>query len=204
MSPTPMAKADFLTSLVFFVLGLYMIVEGLGMPGAGGFIEAGGEPGRVPVLLGAIIAIFAIVLLLRSVAQGGYRLRDGENLDPEEVRGYRRTAVTAIGCSFYAVGLLGSSVAGWAVPYAGATFLFIFLFIVGFEWEFAPEIGARRWAWFYGKWPSASEAVAGLLAPLRGHRAPYAWLIFVSLVQSVLVTAAVTYLFEQQFYVRLP
>jgi hypothetical protein len=199
-----MAKADFITSLIFFVLGLYMIVEGLGMPGAGGFIEAGGEPGKVPILLGAIIAIFAVVLLLRAVSQGGHRLREGERIDPEDMRGYRRTAITAFGCSFYAVGLLGASFAGWAVPYSGATCLFMFLFILGFEWEFAPEIGARRWAWFSGIWPNAANGFAALFGPLRGSRAPYAWLVFVALVQSMLVTVAVTYLFEQQFFVKLP
>ena len=57
MTPTPMAKADFISALVFLVLGVYMIVEGLRMPGAGGFIEVGGEPGKVPILLGAIFHI---------------------------------------------------------------------------------------------------------------------------------------------------
>ena len=64
-----MAKADFLTGLVIFVLGIYMVFEGLRMPGAGGFIEAGGEPGRVPVMLGAILALLALALISRAAAR---------------------------------------------------------------------------------------------------------------------------------------
>lgn len=204
MSPTPMAKADFVSALVFFVLGLYMIEEGLGMPGAGGFIEEGGEPGRVPVLLGAIVALFALILLVRSVYRRGHRLMDGDGAGAMNHSGYIRSAITAVGCSVYAVGLVGTTIAGWQVPYEFATAVFLFLFIIGFEWDTAPEIGAARWAWVQVKWPAVARALAAVPSSLRGARAPYAWLTFTALVQAVLVTWAVSYLFEQEFYVLLP
>lgn len=204
MSPSPMAKADFLTSLVFFVLGLYMIVEGLGMPGAGGFIEEGGEPGRVPVLLGGIVAFFAIVLLVRSVFRHGHRLLEKGSEDNVDYSGYVRSAVAALGCSLYAVGLLNIMIAGWDLPYELATAVFLFLFIVGFEWQDARELGAARWEWLQRRWPSAAGALASGLAPLGRDRGPYVWLIVTALLQTVIVTWAVSYLFEKQFYVLLP
>ena len=50
---------------VVFVLGVFMAVEGAGMPGPEqvSYIEEGGEPGRVPILVGVILAVFAAILL---------------------------------------------------------------------------------------------------------------------------------------------
>ncbi|NQW01318.1 MAG: hypothetical protein HQ483_16560 [Rhodospirillales bacterium] len=204
MPKSSMAKADFITSLIFFVLGLYMIIEGLAMPGAGGFIEAGGEPGRVPVLLGCIVAFFATILLIRSVARKGHKLL--ENLEDTGIvtPGAWRCAATAAGCSLYAVGLLGATIGGWQVRYHEATAVFMFLFILGFEWEEAVELGGRRWNWLQARWPLLASGLAALFSSLPAARAPFVWLVFTALLQAVLVTWGVTYLFEQEFYVKLP
>lgn len=85
-----------------------------------------------------------------------------------------RSAFTAIGCSLYAVGLIGASIAGWDVPYYHATTIFMFIFIVGFEWQ---QVAAGK-------------------ARLR--------LIIMALLQAIIVTSLVVYLFEQKFYVVLP
>lgn len=199
-----MAKADFISALIFFVLGIYMIAEGWSLPGAGGFIEPGGEPGRVPILLGAIVAFFALVLLVRAVSQQGHKLFDNRQTDAEERTGRFRTAITAVGCSLYAVGLVGANIAGWNVQYHEATFVFLFVFIVGFEWEFAPELGAKRWAWVRDKFPGVATIMNSTFGFISTSRAPYVWLIFVALLQAVLVTWGVTYVFEQEFYVKLP
>lgn len=199
-----MAKADFISALVFFVLGVYMIVEGLKMPGAGGYIEVGGEPGKVPILLGAIIAFFAVILLIRSVVRRGHRLWEINTIDSEDKTGILRILLTAVGCSFYAVGLLGADIAGWEVMYHQATGLFIFTFIAAFEWEFAPELGAQRWAWLTKKMPSLARTFRTVFNFIPPTQAPYVWGITVALIQSVLVTWGVAYLFEQEFYVQLP
>lgn len=169
-----MIKADFISALFFLALGGYMVLESLKMPGAGGFIEIGGEPGRVPVMIGAFLMLLSTVLLVRSSLLDGWKVWELAELDESERVGAMRTAFTAIGCSFYAVGLIGASIAGWDVPYYHATALFMFVFIVGFEWQ-QVDAGSAR---------------------LR--------LIIMALLQAIIVTSLVTYLFEQKFYVVLP
>ena len=151
-----------------------MVFEGLKMPGAGGFIEIGGEPGRVPVMIGAVLMVLALILLVRSSMQEGWQFWKLADLEEDERIGFMRSAITAIGCSFYAVGIVGASIAGWDVPYYHATALFIFVFIVGFEWQ-QTAVGFAR---------------------LR--------LIVMALLQAIIVTSLVVYLFEQKFYVVLP
>lgn len=199
-----MTKADFVTGLVLFVLGLYMIHEGLQMPGAGGFIEAGGEPGRVPVLLGSVIALLAAILLGRSAVRGGHRLWEPAHPERDLRVGALRCAITAVGCAVYAVGLLGATLAGWEVQYHQATALFLFVFVTAFEWGMAPENGARRWAWISVKAPRLAARLRRAVGFLAPRCYPYLWLMCTALALAVLVTWAVTYLFEQQFYVTLP
>ncbi|MEM7693133.1 MAG: hypothetical protein AAF318_01670 [Pseudomonadota bacterium] len=179
-----MAKADFITAIIFLCLGGYMIAEGLSLPGAGGFIEKGGEPGRVPIFLGSAIIASAIVLLLRAIARGGARLTLTLPQNPDVRAGLIRAIATALGCTFYGIGLLGAPLFGLDLPYALATGLFIFAFIVIAEW---PEAGSQR--------------LAGLLPATV---APKAWLMLTAGLQAVLTAVAVAYLFEQQFLVRLP
>ena len=199
-----MARADFLTSLVLLALGLYMTVEGLRMPGAGGFIVRGGEPGRVPVLLGAIIALLAVVLLVRSARQGGYRLSAARLGDPDARSGAMRCAVTALGCSFYAVGLLGATIGGYEVEYRDATFLFLAVFIVGSEWGFARELAEQRRERWAAHAPRLTRGVGRVLGFVPAAYAPYVWLVALALLQAALVSWVVAYVFESQFYVKLP
>lgn len=199
-----MAKADFLTGLVLLALGTYMIVEGLGLPGAGGFIEAGGEPGRVPIMLGAAIACLALVLIVRAARAGGYRLGGGAPLGDDERVGVRRCALTAALCAVYAVGLIGAEIAGWRVAYHQATFVFVFVFIVVFEADSARENAARTHGVLSRAVPGLVRALGDVFAFVPPRAAPYAWLASVALAQAAIVTALVTWLFERQFYVKLP
>lgn len=199
-----MARADFLTSLIFLALGVYMAVEGLRMPGAGGFIARGGEPGRVPVMLGVIIALLAIIMLVRAVRQGGHRLSGIRLADPDVRSGTIRCAVTALVCSLYAVGLLGATLGGHEVQYHEATFLFLALFIIGSEWGFAGELAVLRRERWMRRSPRLTRAVQNLLGFVPAAAAPYVWLVALALLQAALVTWAVTYLFENEFYVKLP
>jgi hypothetical protein len=201
-----MPRADFLTGIVFFLLGIYMIAEGAGMPGPAevSFIEVGGEPGRVPIVVGSVIASFAFILLIRSVGDGGHKVWQLGGISSEMRTGTMRSAIAAIGCTAYALGLLGARIGGWHIPYEFATGIFVFLFIVGFDWQDAREYGAYRWSRVARRWPDfarnlRSGAGEGLIAS-----APYLWLIATALLLAVIVSAAVTYLFEQEFYVTLP
>ena len=203
--PRPlMARADFVSALVFFLLGVYMVYEGNAMPGAGGYIEAGGEPGRVPVLLGYIIALLALVLLVRSVRAGGHRLLQG-NVGQVRVdsgrRGVVRGLLTAAWCGFYALGLIGTV---WSLSYPAATLVFLFVFIAGFEWQHAADNGSQTWQWLHVRAPAATARLQRLFGAASTRLVPYLWLMITAAVQASLVTWAVTYLFEQKFYVKLP
>jgi hypothetical protein len=199
-----MAKADFLTGLILVALGIYMIFEGTRLPGEGGFIEAGGEPGRVPIMVGGAILLLAAALVIRSVGRGGHRLRGAGPVADTQRRGLLRCLGAAVLCSLYAVGLLGAEIAGWKVAYQEATFVFLLVFIVAFEWRFAPELADARCAFFARRAPGLARAAARRLAFLPPGAVPFVWLVALAAIQSALVTWAVTYLFEQQFYVKLP
>jgi len=199
-----MARADFLTSLVLLALGLYMTVEGLRMPGAGGFIVRGGEPGRVPVMLGVIIGVLAVILLVRSVRRGGHRLQGIRLADPDTRSGTIRCALTALVCSVYAVGLLGATIGGYQVQYRDATFIFLAVFIIGSEWGVARELADLRRERWTRRAPRLTRGVQEFLGFVPAAYAPYAWLVVLALLQAALVSWTVAYVFEHQFYVKLP
>lgn len=204
MSTSRMHAADFWASIVFFVVGVYMAVVGLGMPAAGGFIEEGGEPGRVPMLLGSIIALLAVFLLVRSVRYGGYRLSAIKTTDPVETTGLWRCSVTALGCTVYAVGLVGARVRGIDMPYDVATALFVFGFIVLAEWADAREHGARRWQKTQARFPTLAGMAAAIGQPLPPDWRPYAWLMVNAALMAVIISAIVSIVFERYFFVALP
>jgi len=204
MPKSRMHAADFWASICFFIVGAYMAVEGLGMPGAGGLIEEGGEPGTVPVLLGTIIALLAAILLVRSVTAGGYRPSALKTDDGDERAGLWRSGITAIGCSVYAVGLVGARIGGWHVPYGLATALFVFAFIVIAEWQLAPEHAARRWNWATTRLPAVASIAGASAAAIPVAWRPYAWLVLNAAVMAILVSTIVTVVFERYFFVVLP
>lgn len=204
MATPRMHAADFWASICFFIVGVYMAVSGLGMPGAGGFIEEGGEPGRVPNLLGTIIALLALTLLIRSALAGGYKLSAIRTDDASERAGLWRCSITALGCSVYAVGLVGARIGGWHVPYHAATALFVFLFIVISEWPLAVEHGARRRQWLTARMPRLAGFVAAIGAPLPAAWRPHAWLVVNAAIMAVIISALVTIIFERYFFVALP
>jgi putative tricarboxylic transport membrane protein len=129
-----MPRADFLTGLVFALLGLAVVWASLDMPR---FEERNVNPytipGLVPGAVGAIILVLGAVLFARAMLAGGWRLN--------EMRfpggpGVQRLALSLVLCLGYAAGLVGR------VPFWLATFLFVTLFVVLFEW---PQGGDRRW-----------------------------------------------------------
>ena len=166
---TWMTKADFVTSLCLIALGIGAAVESYRMPRLEELnVDPYTVPGIVPGLLGSVIAALGMVLLLRSVHRGGWRF------DRPGVRHFftgpaaRRLLLVAGLTLAYAAGLVGR------IPFWLATGLFVFAFIILFEWPAASQTG----------------------------RLPRT--IAVALVQSVLTTVAVTAVFQYVFLVRLP
>lgn len=127
-----MVKADFLTGVALVLVSLYVIFESWRMPR----MEHLGAhplsvPGVVPAFLAVVLIIAGAVLVIRSVRAGGHRL----GLSADKLRevlakpGNRRLLITLVLTIGYAGFLVGR------IPYALATGLFIFAFIVIFEWE---------------------------------------------------------------------
>ena len=113
----------------------------------------------------------AAVLLVRSLRAGGLRPR-GRTADTggvaSDAGSWRRLALTALLCLVYAAGMVGH------VDFRLATALFVFAFVVVFEWK-----------------PGESG---------RTHAIKVAW----AALQAALVALAVAVVFQELFLVRLP
>ncbi len=99
---------------------------------------------------------------------------------------------------------MGHRYLGFAVPYELASFLFMLGFIVVSEWELAPNIGPRRWRLLQTRTPALAGGISALFGFVPEAAAPFVWLAFTAAVQAALVTAAITYVFQDLFYVTLP
>ena len=166
-----MVRADFTTGIVLILVSLYVILESWRMPR----MEHLGAhplsvPGIVPAFLATVLIIFGGVLVVRSIAAGGHRLGLSMAKGREALArpGNRRLLVTLALTVGYAGFLIGR------IPYELATGLFIFAFIVLFEWQ--PGLSPRKSA--------KMLAVAALLA--------------------IVTTGLVSWAFERLFLVTLP
>jgi len=136
-----MARADFLTGISLILLSLYVIIESWRMPRLE-HLKAHplSVPGIVPAFIGMVLALFGIILVIRSIRRGGHRLE----LSLEGLRrnlhrpDYQRLVVTAILTVGYAGFLIGT------LPYWFATALFIFVFILLFEQKREMNFAQRR------------------------------------------------------------
>jgi hypothetical protein len=127
-----MPRADFLTGLVFVLLGCAVIWASLEMPR---FEERAVEPytapGLVPGALGAIILVLGAVLFVRAARAGGWRLASENAKESSRDPGVRRLVLAVALCLIYAAGLVGT------VPFWLATFAFVAAFVILFEWPLA-------------------------------------------------------------------
>lgn len=128
-------RVDLVTAAVFFVAGVAIIYASWLMPR---FREQLGQiytaPGLVPALYGTVIAILALWLAARAIGRGA--LRPGAAGKREKREGYSnaRLALAAALCFAFAVVMVGR------MPFWLATAVFIFLFILLFEWR-----GGQPW-----------------------------------------------------------
>ena len=125
-----MIRADLVTAIVLLALGLGAVAESWRMPR---FADVNAEPwsapGVVPGMLGAALAVMALILLMRSLAARRAPAEGG----PDE-GGWGRVAAAVGICVVYAGGLVGR------MPFWLATFVFVFGFVALFEMT---EPGAR-------------------------------------------------------------
>jgi len=127
-----MKKADYLTGLALILLSVYVLAESWRMPRME-HLQAHplSVPGIVPAFLAVVLLIFGLILVGRSVKAGGHRLglsRDGLR-KVLAAPGNQRLLWTAALTFLYAGVLVGHA------PYGLSTGLFIFVFVVIFEWR---------------------------------------------------------------------
>ncbi len=170
LRPEPGLRADFLFGVVLVALGIAVAFESWRMPRLAELgVHPMTAPGLVPGLLGLITALLGGILTTRSTRTSddtiaGVVGRDSRNFS----RQAGRFALTLVLCLAYAAVLVGR------LEFSLATGLFVFAFIVLFEWKGERDISGHVRAMVF----------AGI--------------------QAVIVAALVTIVFEQIFLVRLP
>ena len=171
MNESSMHRADFISAMFLIAFGVATVVVSLRMPT---FAELGASPysapGIMPLFVGTVIAVLGGVLLVRSILHGGYRL----GLTREKIGGIIRNPsivrilVTVTLSVVYGLVLLGR------ISFILATGLYVFAFVMAFEFRFREPIG--------GQWKTL---ISGL-------------------VLAVLVTLSVSATFRYAFLVTLP
>lgn len=141
MQTRPFARADLITGVILVVFGLAALAESYGMPRLEErSINPWTAPGVVPGLLGVVIALLGAVLALRSVFAGAFHparimLTQDEATEARAARW--RLSMCSLLCLIYAVVLVGH------VPFWLATGVYVFAFIVIFEWQANEEQSPR-------------------------------------------------------------
>lgn len=129
-----MALADRLSAIVFFALGLAMLAGGWTMDRLEiRQIHPASIPGLVPIILGLLLALCALLLFFTSFSKAV--AKDGNTPEIIPIGSLTRLAFTAVLCTGYALGLVG-----W-LSYFWATAIFTFAFALVFSF---PVDGDRR------------------------------------------------------------
>lgn len=169
-----MVKKDFITSIVLIVFSISVVVSSYTMPRLEHRgIDPFSAPGIVPGLIGLILLCLALILFVRSVREGGCKLFSADNID-DETEGVKhsgaaaRVLLTLFISLVYAVGLLGR------VDYTLGTLLYIFSFIVLFEYQ-------------------------GGVSPFKQKK-----ILIAALLQAIIAAVLITLVFRKLFLVDLP
>ncbi len=127
-------QSDRILCAVFACIGLLFVYEGANMPGPEtiSYIEKGGEPGRMPVILGVINLILAVILFFRKPFMNDVDL----DRDKTAERQLAIQGLTAgLLCTLFALGFILSSIRASENLFEVLCFLFIALFVILFEWN---------------------------------------------------------------------
>ena len=130
-----MAKKDFITSIVLIVFSISVVVSSYTMPRLEQrSIDPFSAPGVVPAMIGGILLCLALIMFVRSIHRGGYRLfqNDTSSNGGHGKGAWSRVSLTLLISVIYAIGFLGH------LNYTVATFLYILSFICLFEYQ--PDI----------------------------------------------------------------
>jgi hypothetical protein len=132
MKESNMPRADFITSMILIVVGVATVWNSLEMPRyenqGGTFLDS---PGIVPALLGILMIALSLVVFIRSIVRKGYQLGwNKESLTAlvKDERTMRMLVTIAFGVVY------GLFLMRW-LHFIAATLIFVFAFIVVFEWD---------------------------------------------------------------------
>jgi hypothetical protein len=141
-----MPKADFLTSIGLLIFGLTILILSLKMPRYEGLgVDPYSVPGIVTGILGIILSILSIILLIRSIQQKGYQLGLSMEIIKKNIMddSTRRFLITLILCVAYGAFVLKR------IPYVLATGLFVFIFVLIFEFRPKENIHSQKRTIFF-------------------------------------------------------
>ncbi len=132
-------QADFIAAWLWVAFGLAVVIAAWRMDrleGQGATLYT--APGLVPGVLGAVILVFGLLLALRASRAGGHRLGAVRWLPSRASRAVflRVGALLVLGLG-YSVGLVGNG----GIPFWLATFVFVTLFVLAFDWKRRVEAG---------------------------------------------------------------
>jgi hypothetical protein len=166
-------RKDLITSLVLIAFGAGVVAEALRMPRYDHLgINPYTVPGIVPGFLGAILALFGVLMLARTaIAWRRHEAVPATAADDEP--GSVPRVLFTLGLTLGYGGLLVGNLPFWL-----ATGLFVWAFLLVFEWRPSYAAGAGT---------AALVRVGGT-----------------ALLEAVLVSAAVTFVFQRVFLVTLP
>ena len=123
-------RVDLWTAAVFFAVGVAIVYAAWLMPR---FLEQLGQvytaPGLVPALYGTIIAVLALWLAARSIVRGALKRGPAGPRARREGYSNARLVLAAVLCLAFAAGMVGR------LPFWFATAIFVFFFILLFEWR---------------------------------------------------------------------
>lgn len=148
MTPSPMNKADFISSIILTLFGIGVVIESLRLPRLEDLnVNAFTVPGIVPGFIGVLLTICGLAILIRSIRRGGWRLgiKAGDATSLLKSGAVKRTALTLVVTLTYAIVLFPY------IPFWIATPIFVLTFIVTAE------------AMKYGKLPSGKQLVTALI-----------------------------------------
>ena len=137
-----MRTADRITAVVLLLLGIGMAVGGLTMERLEiRRIHPGSIPGLVPMILGVMLALCAVLLFFSKPVADPEVGADANTDSRQTSEGRVNLAVTALWSVIYALGMLGR------LPFTLATAIYIAGFVAWFGWpraEAASVSGAAR------------------------------------------------------------
>jgi len=155
MTDKTMTKADFYTGLILIVFGIGITVMALQMPS----VTARGQspysaPGLVPAFLGSIITLLSAIMLGRAMRRSKMDLKVSKDLAGGffKEESTRRMGMTILFCVLYAVSL-------GKVMFPLTTFVFVFVFILYFEYDVKKSVKSQTRKIVFAALLSACTAV---------------------------------------------